>query len=105
MSVVHTRPLQLHLPLPLLLVVLHLVDDTPGSDVVQLGGVPLVDILIIEALHVVLISVLLVSVVGSPQSGSALEIRVSYFTSDTISLSLILFPNLKTGSTNTRYTR
>ena len=65
-SVVHTRPLQLHLPLPLLLVVLHLVDHTPGSDVVQLGGVPLVNILIIEALHVVIICLLLVSVIGSP---------------------------------------
>ena len=66
MSVVHTRPLQLHLPFPLLLVVLHFVDDTPGPDVVELGGVPLVNILIIEALHVVLISLLLVRVVGSP---------------------------------------
>ena len=65
-SVVNTRPLQLHLSLPLLLVVLHFVDDTPGPDVVELGGVPLVNILIIEALHVVLISLLLVRVVGSP---------------------------------------
>ena len=97
MSVVHTRPLQLYLPLPLFLVVLHFVDDTSGSDVVQLGGVPLVNILIIEALHVVLVSLLLVGVVGSPQSGSAPEINHLLQ-----SITLTLFPHLKTGSTNTR---
>ena len=73
MSVVHTRPLQLNLPLPLFLVVLHFVDDTPWSDVAQLGGVSLVDIFIIETLHVVLIGLLLVRVVGSPHSRSAPE--------------------------------
>ena len=97
MSIVHTRPLQLYLPLPLLLVALHFIDDTPGSDVVQLGGVPLVDILIIETLHVVLVSLLLVGVVGSPQSGSAPEINHLLQ-----SITLTLFPHLKTGSTNTR---
>ena len=75
MSVVHTRPLKLNLPLPLFLVALHFVDDTPRPDIAQLGGVSLVDVLVIEALHVILVSLLLVGVVGSPQSGSAPEIR------------------------------
>ena len=65
MSVVHTRPLQLYLPLPLFLVVLHFVDDTPGSDVVKLGGVGQVNILIIEVLHVIIVGVLLVRVVSA----------------------------------------
>ena len=65
MSVVYTGPLKLHLTFPLLLVVLHFVDDTPGSDVVKLGGVGQVNILIIEVLHVIIIGVLLVRVVSA----------------------------------------
>ena len=65
-SVVHTASLQLHLTLPLLLVILHFVDHTPRPELVELGGVGKVNILIIETLHVVIIGVLLVRVVSSP---------------------------------------
>ena len=65
MSVVDTGSLQLNLTFPLLLVVLHFVDDTPRPYVVQLCGVSQVDILVIEVLQVIFIGVLLVRVVGS----------------------------------------